>query len=561
MSRTRKHLLHASCLGLLVTAFGLVTGAAFAQTTPPDAGQTLRDNRQQATLPRPATIPSLTVPDETDPAADPSQRLTVSAIRIEGNTHMPTQVLMALVADLQGKEQPLGELRAGVRRITDHYRTNGYIVARAYIPAQTIDNGVVVVRVLEGELASVTVDNHSHVRDSYLQAVLDAQKLTGDVIMSRSTDRALLLLADLPGVGKVAGKLKPGAGVGTSDLVVTAGAGKRAEGSLSLDNYGNRYTGETRLNGQMALNNPLRIGDRLSAQATLTNENMLYGRLAYDLPMGGNGLRVGAAVSTSNYELGREFAMLDATGTARTAGLYASYPVLRALNRNIWVSVNFEHRDLEDVIASVNTITHKSGGTASLTAYGDLTDAMFGGGYTNWGLTYTSGELNIHSALARATDLIGPKTAGRYSKVTLNVSRLQAITTRTSLSVSLNAQAASKNLDSSEKFVIGGIYGVRGYPQGEGSGDTGWLANAELRHQVRQGLQVSAFYDAGRVQYLRDPFMPGANSQSLDSYGASVAAQRGRVTGRVTMAFRGADKATTAPDRSPRLWASVGYSF
>ncbi|MDV6331333.1 ShlB/FhaC/HecB family hemolysin secretion/activation protein [Asticcacaulis sp. 201] len=559
---SRKHLRRASCLSLLATAVGLLSGTAFAQTaTPPDAGQTLRDNRQPVAPQRPSSLPSLSVPDETDPGSNPSQRLTVSAIRIEGNANVPTTVLMALVADVQGKDQSLGELRAAVRRITDYYRAHGYVVARAYIPAQTIDNGVVVVRVLEGRLAGAAIDNHSAVLTTYLQAVLNAQKLNGDVIVSRTTDRALLLMADLPGVGKVSGKLKPGAEVGTSDLIVTAGAGKRFEGNISVDTYGNRYTGQNRLSGQAAFNNPLHLGDRLSVQTTLTDENMLYGRAAYDLPFGGNGLRIGAAISNSSYELGREFASLDATGTARTTGLYALYPLVRGLNHNIWLSTNIESRDLKDEIASVNVVTHKSASVATLAAYGDMTDVFFGGGYTNWSLSYVSGNLKINSAAARATDALGPMTAGHYSKLAFSASRLQALTAKTSLSLSLNTQAAGKNLDSSEKFVVGGIYGVRAYPQGEGAGDTGWLANIELRHQVRSGLQVAAFYDAGRVQFSRNLYAPGRNAQSLDSYGISAAAQRGHVNARITMAFHDGDKATTAPDRRPRLWASLGYSF
>ncbi len=553
---------HASRFSLLATAFGLLSSPVWAQTvTPPDAGQTLRDNRQPVTPPQPVAVPTLSVPDETDPASNPAQRLTVSTIRIEGNVHVATSVLLALVADAQHKEQSLGELRAAVHRITDYYRARGFVVARAYIPAQAIDNGVVVVRVLEGKLASGTVDNHSRVRDSYLKAVLDAQKLDGEVIVSRATDRALLLMADLPGVGKVAGKLKPGADVGTSDLVVTAGAGKAVEGSVSVDDYGNRYTGDERLNGQLAINDPLGVGDRLSTQATLTDQHMLYGRLAYDLPMGGNGLRIGAALSNSDYQLGHEFASLKASGTARTFGLYALYPLVRGLNGNVWLSGNFETRQLEDKIASVNSITDKSASVATLAAYGDLADAVLGGGYTTWNVSWVSGQLHINSPIAVATDLIGPKTAGQYDKVTLTASRLQALTTRTSLYLSLDAQAAGKNLDSSEKFVVGGIYGVRGYPTGEGAGDTGWLVDAELRHQLMSGFQVSAFYDAGRAQFNRDPYAPGRNAESLDSYGLSAAAQRGAVNARVTVAFRGDEKATTAPDHDPRLWASLGYAF
>ncbi len=557
---------HLKRRGLLATTFSLLpflmTGIAAAQTTPPDAGQTLRETQRPVQLPaKPATLPTISVPDEKDPAADPSQRLTVSSIRIEGNVHLPLSVLKPLVADREGKEQSLSDLRAGVRKITTYYREHGYIVARAFIPAQEITDGAVVVRILEGTLVGSDVVNHTAVNSKVLQRILDAQHLHGKVIASSTTDRGLLIMADLPSVGKVAGKLKPGEEVGTSNLIVTADAGQRVDGSISVDDYGNRYTGRNRLNGQVEINSPTGNGDRLSAQATLTDENMLYGRAAYDLPIGGNGLRVGGAISSSTYQLGAEFANLDASGTADTYGLYALYPVIRGLNHNVWLTGNLESRALEDKIVSVSTVTKKSADVLTLQAYGDVVDAKWGGGYSTWSLSYITGSLDIKKPAAVVTDQAGPRTNGTYAKIVANLSRLQALTPKTSLFVQASAQKASKNLDSSEKFVIGGIYGVRAYPQGEGAGDNGWVANIELRHQPRAGVQLSAFYDIGGVDYNHKAYAPGKTAEQLSSYGVSVAGQRGPVNARITLALHGDKRAVTAPDRNPVIWASVGYRF
>lgn len=563
---SRKVLRRASRLSLIAATFGLsalLTTPAFAQTvTPPDAGQTLRDNRQPIMPPKASVLPSLSVPDEKDPASDPNQRLTVRQIRIQGNVHVSTDVLKALVADREGKEQSLGELRAGIHRITAYYRAHGYVVARAFVPAQTIDNGVVVVQILEGTLVGGEIVDHTAVNARVLQRILDAQSLNGKVIHSSTTDRGLLLLADLPAVGKVAGKLKPGDDVGTSDLIVTADAGKRVDGEISVDNYGNRYTGQDRLNGQVEINSPTGQGDRLAAQASLTGQDLAYGRLAYDLPFGGQGFRAGADVSDSHYELGEEFANLDASGTARTAGLYALYPLVRGLNANVWLTGNVETRALQDRIQSVDTNTDKSAGVLTLEAYGDGQDALWGGGYNTWSLSYIAGDLKIKTPAALATDQLGPRTNGDYGKIVVNLSRLQALTPSTSLSASFSAQGASKNLDSSEKFVIGGIYGVSAYPQGEGAGDTGWLTDITLRHKVTEAYSVSAFYDTGDVRFNKTPYAPGKTSEDLNSYGVAAAAHYGKVNARITLALHeSGEKATTAPDRNPRLWTSLGYSF
>jgi hypothetical protein len=70
----------------------------------------------------------------------------------------------------------------------------------------------------------------------------------------------------------------------------------------------------------------------------------------------------------------------------------------------------------------------------------------------------------------------------------------------------VSGQTASKNLDSSEKFSLGGINGVRAYPQGEASGDEGYRGTVELRHNVMPNVQATVFYDWGKVTINRNPF-------------------------------------------------------
>ena len=64
--------------------------------------------------------------------------------------------------------------------------------------------------------------------------------------------------------------------------------------------------------------------------------------------MNGDGLRLGAAYSSSQYDLGQEFKNLDATGTAKTSGLNATYPLVRGLNANVWLRGAYDARELRD---------------------------------------------------------------------------------------------------------------------------------------------------------------------------------------------------------------------
>ncbi|MEC5218653.1 hemolysin activation/secretion protein [Actimicrobium sp. GrIS 1.19] len=551
------HLQRAVLAGLTA----LAASGALAQTVQPDAGQTLRQLQQLTPPARLPAAPTLSVPPETDTQADATVRFAITAVNVEGNTLLPSSAIQPLVAGLAGREATLGELREAASHITQLYRTRGFVVARAFVPAQEIRAGAVRIVVLEGSLSSTSIQNGSIVHTPVLQNVVAAQALQGKSIRTPELDRELLLIADLPAMGAVNGILKPGKSVGASDLAISAAAGKSREGDISLDNYGNRYTGQTRLNGHVDINSPARIGDRLSLRATYTNEKLLYGRAVYDLPVNGDGWRVGANLSSSHYELGREFTNLDADGTANTIGLQTSYPVLRGLNANVWVRGALEQRKLKDRIRSTGTDTHKSIRAGTVEAYGDVTDAFGGGAYSTWRASAVMGQLDIDTPAAYLADQAGPHADGSYRKFEFGANRQQALSSRTSAVAALSGQWAPHNLDSSEKFVLGGIQGVRAYPQGEGVGDDAWLVNLELRQGVAAGVQAGVFYDHGHVRFNHDAYAQGANGLTLKGAGLSLAVKYRTIDLTAALAWRRGQAATSAPDRNPRLWIMASNSF
>lgn len=550
---------HAGRFTLLALAVA-ASCQAFAQSTvvPPDAGQVLRDLRTPLQPPTPGSA-TLTVPPETSAAADNGQRFPVRRIQVSGVRRFDEAELHKLVAPLEGTETTLGGLRQAAQRITQYYRERGFIVARAYVPAQQIAEGTVRIEVLESELDAISFDNRSIVRTDVLAAIVQAQQMQGRPVEADATDRALLLMSDLPGVGNVSGNLKPGERVGTSDLVVSAEPGKALEGEISVDNYGNRYTGQNRVNARVSFNSLREVGDRLDLRGAVSNEQLLSGRAAYDTPLGHNGLRGGVALSSTRYELGREFSALEASGTARTVSAYGSWPLVRGLNRNVWLAGSLERRELRDKVELIESDTRKHANVATLEAYGDLADALGGGGYNTWRIAGNAGRLNIETPAAQAYDAAGPNTAGSYRKLQLGLSRLQNLPAHFTLAAIGSGQIASKNLDSSEKFVLGGAGGVRAYPQGEGVGDDGWLLNLELRRPIVAGLQASVFYDVGGTRFSHDVFAAGVNKQTLRGYGVGLQGQWKDFFARATLAWRDGARAVTAPDRSPRLWLAAGW--
>ena len=321
-----------------------------AAPTVPDAGQMSRELQKQPELnpSKPFSPLRSEEPSAGRPGKADELRIAIKAILIAGNNDtVPVQELESLVANLIGGEHSLSELDAGAARITAYYHEHDYVVARAYLPEQEIKDGVVVIKVLPGLLGRQHLKNQSSLSDDRAKGYLRNIK-PGAALRASTVDRALLLLSDTPGVGAARATLQPGASVGTSDLLIELDPASAYSANLSLDNYGNRYTGEYRMDVALGWNSPLKIGDQLIARALTSGQNMRYARIAYQLPLGEDGMKLGTAYSDSRYTLGREFAALQAHGTATSASVYATYPIVRNTATHLSGAITFEDKTLVD---------------------------------------------------------------------------------------------------------------------------------------------------------------------------------------------------------------------
>ena len=528
--------------------------------TLPDAGQS-QQNIDQLPLQLPGKQRlELNLPDTPSAAATANgPSLQVNGFTLEGNGVIGSNELLPLLGDLQGRTVSLGELQAGANRITRLYRERGYPLARAYVPAQEIDGGVVRIAVMEGRFGEVGLNNTSRVSDTALTP-LTALK-SGDAVRSAELERSLLLLSDTLGV-EVKSTLKPGASVGATDLLVDVTPGPLLSGSVDADNYGNRFTGEYRLGGTLNVNSPLGLGDRLTLRAMGSDEDQQYGRIAYQLPIGPWATQVGVAYSDMDYQLAKDFDDLRAHGNARIGSLYAIQPLVRSRDFSLYAQVQFDDKRLKDDIDLFGSKSDKRARVVIATLNGNSRDNLLGGGVNSFALAWSQGSLNIDGQLNQAIDDLTAGTQGRFHKLNPSVVRLQRLTERFSLYGQLQGQWADGNLDSSEKISLGGAYGVRAYPQGEASGDQGWLANLELRYALTDAWQLSTFVDHGEVRLNKDTWSNGENHRSLSAagIGASWAAYGWQVNAVAAWKLGNADPQSDV-DRSPRVWAQVVRFF
>lgn len=553
---------------LATASLGLMFCTATLAQSPPNAGSLNQQIERELPDRRIEAAPELRIEqDETTATLNADQnRIPVKKLRISGAQIYTSAQLVAVTGFNTERELSLGELRAMAAAISRHYRENGYPLAQAYLPAQDIVEGEVTIAVLAGEYGELKMRNQSKLADGVANDLLGGLR-SGDPIALAPLESRLLLLSDIPGVD-IRSALVPGASVGAADLIVDVRPGQRYSGSLSADNLGDRYTGENRLGATLNINNPAGYGDLVSLRVLSSDAGLHYGRAAYQIPFGR--LRTGVAYSYMQYDLGREFKSLEADGTASIASVYGSYPLIRSRGHNLNVQLNLDDKNFEDRVDATSTVADKKARVAMLSLNGDARDSFGGGGWNSYSLTWSSGELDIRTADARAEDAATLRSDGHYDKLSLTATRLQHLSERFSLYAAFSGQIASTNLDTSEKLGLGGVSGVRAYPSGEAYGDQGYVFNVEgrtplhkLSEKIPGQVQLIGFVDTGRVSLNKSPLGTDNNDRSLHGTGVGLNwAEHNHFAVSATLARRlDSEPVTSAPDDKSQFWLQAAMYF
>lgn len=342
---------------------------------------------------------------------------------------------------------------------------------------------------------------------------------------------------------------------------------KRNPSALLFDNNNNRYTGAYRISGSLNLVNPIGLNDTFSAHAFGTDERFLVRRLAYLVPVGRYGTRIGASYLDFDYQLAKDFASLKANGDGKVSSLHALQPIVESGAVNVILSYTHERKELVDRVDTIASITNRVVDSDRVAVIGHLRDDVFGGGLNAVSIAATSGDLRIGPAAVLAADqaATGFKTQGGFQRYQYSFQRLQRITSNASLSLSIFGQTASKNLGSSEKFVLGGAAGVRAYPTGEALGDSGFVFIGEFRYLIPGSdilgakVALTGFYDMGRVKVNENPptALAITNRRSIAGYGVGVhAGNASDFVVRASVAWRAENEVpqSDTAKRIPRVW-------
>lgn len=532
----------------------------------PDAGRILQEQQLPLlTLPaQPAHTPLLQ-PAASEPNAPGGTQVKLRGVEFVGNTAFADAVLQEVLGPVSGQSLDLRGLQRLADRVTAFYREAGYPLSRALLPAQNLSEGVLRIAVVEARYGKVQASVGGEA-DPQAQAFLSLLQ-PGGLIESGPLERSVRILGEQPGVKVSSATMRTGQEASTGDLDVRVERGQLVRGDVGFDNYGNRYTGEFGARLGLQLDSPFMLGDQITLQLSRSDEQLWFGQLGYSLPLGVAGWRGNVGLARTSYRLAKDFASLDAGGTAEMASAGITYALLRTQDANWTIGLSYEHKRLHDQRASFGMDDHKSVDALPVLLQFDGRDKWAGGGVSYGTIGWTPGKLNLDEGLTGSDQSSGRQAQGRFNKLMVNVARLQATALEgVTLHGRVLAQWADKNLDSSEKLSLGGANGVRAYPVGEGMGDNGWLAQLEIRYAMG-AFTPFVFYDAGCVQLnaRSETITPAVsqNHRAVAGAGAGARYSAGALTSDLSVAWRTHGGTPEAdPARSdPRVWLRVAYRF
>jgi hemolysin activation/secretion protein len=522
-------------------------------------------------------------------------RVLVKAFKLQGAVDRPKHHVR--VADAQAildaarATQPaqgfsINQLQEVAKKIATYYDAHGYILAQAFVPAQKVADGVVVVQVLEGKLAKVRVEGNKKYPASTLERPF--RSLIGAPVDKDSIESALLTLTNYPGITAF-GVLGAGTDVGTTDLTLRVQSEERFRIETVLDNYGTQFAGQDRVQLTLTINDPLHMADRLKLTGLYATGSSsgashgAYGGVDYEIPVFSPNDSLHVVHLTNQYDVGAAAAAVTTSksnGKTRVdeLGYRHDFDRTRLGSASIGIAFNVKSATFDSPPSVVydDKLT-----TARIDAQWERVDTRFRGvdtvlfSYTH-GFNGLLGALDAYDPAAAATSHSSRLGAsGEFNKFNLQMQRLQRLTQYTSLVLRVDGQYTHDPLVSLEQFSLGGPDSVRAYSVSETLAEKGGVASLEFvvgapgfASRPAPGsrtwgdiLQFSLFVDYANGD-LNAPLVASQNS-SVALSGAGGAIQfslPGRVFARVDVSTHLTDR-TPTNGHSPQCYFRLGTSF
>lgn len=388
----------------------------------------------------------------------------VTEIRVTPSKLLTAEEIRKAVHFKGAGNTTVAELTAMVDRLNALYKEKHILTAQAVLPPQTVKDGVVYIRLIEGTYGNTTVaGNHRIDTETLLHRI---HGKTGDLVdVDRLEDE--LRLYNTTNTYQVQAELVPGETEGTSDLhLVLQEKENPLTSFIFADNTGQKESGRYRI-GAYSEYRGIGGHDASFAVSPVWTEGIWGGSVLYDTPWGHYGTRAQISYSRNLVDIiDGAFKEYDMKANSNDFAISITHP----MNVTPFSKVDFfleGHRKWSDTeysgmeLANSVTRTLKAGFSAR--------------SFDDTGLWFAMASVTGYDSDDRVNNR---ENNGSYYSAYLM--RRQNLKDDQYLLCRLYGQyTAFTALPSTEQFTLGGMSSVRGYKESILSGDKGWFAGLE----------------------------------------------------------------------------------
>jgi hemolysin activation/secretion protein len=432
---------------------------------------------------------------------------------VVGNTRLSDLAIERAVTPFLGEGKTLQDVDAARAALERAYHDAGYLTVVVSIPDQKVDDGNVLLNVVEATVDRLRVKGAEYHLAGDIKKGM--RELTpGNVPYFPAVQRELDTLnrsADL----KATPVLKAGRLPGTVEVILEVDDQLPVHGNVELNNRQSPGTEPLRVLGSIRYDNLWQAGHSLGLTAQTAPQateqaSVLSANYVMPVNAAGDALALYAVRSSSNVP-----GPTSILNNSTIVGLRLAIPLPSADTYGHSASFGLDYKHIDKVEGLV-------GGSASTVLQPSIRYVPLVASYNgNWQERGTTGidataTLGLRGFLGNDDEHFNAKRPGASAQFfTLRTGLRQTETyARWTLSGRIEAQLASGLLIPNEQYAAGGVENVRGYQESEQSGDRAIRMSLELRTPVVQlgsaalplRLTGVGFFDAARLTALQyDP--------------------------------------------------------
>lgn len=262
---------------------------------------------------------------EAEPDAG-EQTIYISRIETGPSAVLTDEEIREITARYEGRNASIKDLFDAVRRINDRYAARS-VAARAVLPPQKVERGVVRIELIEGRAGDVRVEGNRHARESFFARRISMK--SGDLVRLDRLEKDLRFLNNTSNVD-VRAELRPGGALGTTDCFLVVREPDNFQAALTADNAGNDSVGLYRFGAMLGTRSLLGYRDSLLLNAFFTKEGgTVSGSAAYSVPVGTLGTRLSLSYSHNRIEIiSGPYRVLNITGESSDLGMDLVHPLV-----------------------------------------------------------------------------------------------------------------------------------------------------------------------------------------------------------------------------------------